>query len=64
VTKTKNLGSLAAVISAWLLLPAAASAQYVVENLGPGLIAIRASENTVYVGWRLLALQMQPRSKE
>jgi rhamnogalacturonan endolyase len=54
VTKTKNLGSLAAVISALLLLPAAASAQYVVENLGRGLIAIRASENTVYVGWRLL----------
>ena len=44
---------LTAIISA-CLLPPATSAQYVVENLGRGLIAIRASETTVYVGWRLL----------
>ena len=31
-----------------------AAGRYVVENLGRGLIAIRASESTVYVGWRLL----------
>jgi rhamnogalacturonan endolyase len=36
------------------LVPAAASAQYVVENLGRGVIAIRTSESAVYVGWRLL----------
>ena len=44
---------LTVVISA-CLLPPAASSQYVVENLGRGVIAVRASENTVYVGWRLL----------
>jgi rhamnogalacturonan endolyase len=39
---------------ATLLLPATAAAQYVVENLGRGVIAIRTSDNSVYVGWRLL----------
>src|SRR5687767_7515174 len=37
-----------------LLFPAGAAAQKVVENLGRGVIAIRASDSTVYVGWRLL----------
>jgi rhamnogalacturonan endolyase len=37
-----------------LMFPAAAPAQYVVENLGRGVIAIRASDSSVYVGWRLL----------
>src|SRR5262245_11499361 len=41
-------------IVACLLHPAIAPAQYVVENLGRGVIAIRASDTTVYVGWRLL----------
>ena len=41
-------------IVACLLHPTIAPAQYVVENLGRGVIAIRASETTVYVGWRLL----------
>jgi rhamnogalacturonan endolyase len=54
MTKTKILAFLTAITCACLLLPAAAPAQYVVENLGRGLIAIRASDNTVYVGWRLL----------
>ena len=44
---------LTVVISA-CLLPPTAVAQYVVENLGRGVIAVRATENTVYVGWRLL----------
>jgi rhamnogalacturonan endolyase len=41
-------------IIACLLHPTIASAQYVVENLGRGVIAIRASETSVHVGWRLL----------
>ena len=41
-------------VSTCLVVPATASAQYTVENLGRGVIAIRASESTVYVGWRLL----------
>ena len=41
-------------IIACLLHPTIAPAQYVVENLGRGVIAIRASETTVYLGWRLL----------
>jgi hypothetical protein len=44
----------AASIVACLLHPAIAPAQYVVENLGRGVMAIRASETSVYVGWRLL----------
>jgi rhamnogalacturonan endolyase len=44
----------AASIVACLLHPTIAPGQYVVENLGRGVIAIRASETTVYVGWRLL----------
>jgi len=48
-----TLACLIAIVSA-CLLPGAASAQYAVENLGRGLIAIRGSETTVYVGWRLL----------
>ena len=44
----------AAAICGCLLLPSAASAQYVVENLGRGVVAIRTSDAAVYVGWRLL----------
>jgi rhamnogalacturonan endolyase len=33
---------------------AAASGSYFVENLGRGLIALRSTDSTVYVGWRLL----------
>jgi rhamnogalacturonan endolyase len=53
VTRPKTLAFLSALVAA-LLPPPPASAQYVVENLGRGVIAIRASENTVYIGWRLL----------
>ncbi len=37
-----------------ILAPGPVSAQYVMENLGRGLVAVRASQTTVYVGWRLL----------
>lgn len=39
---------------ACLLVPLRAVGQHVVENLGRGVIALRTSETTVYVGWRLL----------
>ncbi len=48
-----RLAALAAFTSS-LLIPALAPGQYVVENLGRGVVAVRASETTVYVGWRLL----------
>ena len=51
---TKALVFVTAATCACLLFPTAAPAQYVAENLGRGLIAIRASETTVYLGWRLL----------
>jgi rhamnogalacturonan endolyase len=37
-----------------LLVPALVSGQYVMENLGRGVVAVRAGETSVYVGWRLL----------
>ena len=54
MTKLKKLAFVTAVISACALCPTEASSQYVVENLGRGVVAVRASETTVYVGWRLL----------
>src|SRR5688572_24338176 len=44
----------AGLVISCLLHPTIAPAQYVVENLGRGVMAIRASETTVHVGWRLL----------
>jgi rhamnogalacturonan endolyase len=41
-------------IAAVLLVPAAGGAQYRAENLGRGVVAVRTSETTAYVGWRLL----------
>jgi rhamnogalacturonan endolyase len=41
-------------ILATLLLPHPAYAQYVMEHLGRGVVAVRASEASVYIGWRLL----------
>ena len=52
---THRLAALAAFTSS-LLVPAIVSGQYVVENLGRGVVAVRASETTVYVGWRLLGM--------
>ncbi len=37
-----------------LLIPRQAGAQYLMEHLGRGVVAVRASASTVYVGWRLL----------
>ncbi len=37
-----------------LLFVGAAQAQYLMENLGRGLVAMRQSSTQVYVGWRLL----------
>jgi rhamnogalacturonan endolyase len=37
-----------------LLIPRPAHAQYLMEHLGRGVVAVRASATTVYVGWRLL----------
>ena len=34
--------------------PRQAGAQYLMEHLGRGVVAVRASASTVYVGWRLL----------
>jgi hypothetical protein len=31
-----------------------AQTPYVMENLGRGVVAVRATERTVYIGWRLL----------
>ena len=50
----RRLLLLAATTCVWPFLPAPVLAQYAVENLGRGVMAIRASESTVYVGWRLL----------
>jgi rhamnogalacturonan endolyase len=57
----KTLISGAVAVCAGLFFPAATPAhqppampRYVVENLGRGVVALRASESTVYIGWRLL----------
>jgi rhamnogalacturonan endolyase len=38
-----------------LALVRSAAAPYLMENLGRGVVAVRATATTVYVGWRLLA---------
>jgi rhamnogalacturonan endolyase len=40
--------------SSIVLLPSFLHAQHVMERLDRGVVAVRASETTVYVGWRLL----------
>ena len=45
----------AAIVLLVALCAAAADAQYLMERLGRGLVAVRASETDVYLGWRLLA---------
>jgi rhamnogalacturonan endolyase len=41
--------------TAWALLSAGpVQAQFLVENLGRGVVALRTAESSVYVGWRLL----------
>jgi rhamnogalacturonan endolyase len=46
-----------ALLASLLLAPAGAGAQYIVESLGRGIVAVRASASTVYVGWRLLGTE-------
>ncbi|HEY6617701.1 MAG TPA: hypothetical protein VIZ32_24405, partial [Vicinamibacterales bacterium] len=41
-------------IASTLVAPAVVSAQYVMESLGRGVVAVRSTPSTVYVGWRLL----------
>ena len=41
-------------IASTLVAPAVVSAQYVMESLGRGVVAVRSTPTTVYVGWRLL----------
>jgi hypothetical protein len=53
-TPRSPLGQRGSAFTSSLLIPALVSGQYVVENLGRGVVAVRASETTVYVGWRLL----------
>jgi rhamnogalacturonan endolyase len=43
-----------AAITVGLLWSSGVQAQYVVENLGRGVVAVRSSETQVYVGWRML----------
>jgi rhamnogalacturonan endolyase len=46
--------SIALVIGMIVLFAASAHAQYLMENLGRGMVAVRQNANTVYIGWRLL----------
>jgi rhamnogalacturonan endolyase len=41
-------------LAAAFLITGAVQAQYVMEPLGRGVVAVRATETTVYIGWRLL----------
>jgi rhamnogalacturonan endolyase len=51
----KTIARLAAAVAClFITLPTLASPKYQVENLGRGVIALRASDTSVYVGWRLL----------
>jgi hypothetical protein len=40
--------------SACVFAPGSVNGQYVMENLGRGVVALRTSDTSVYVGWRLL----------
>jgi len=50
---TRTSRTLAALVAAALVALAHVSAQYQVERLSRGLVAVRASDTSVYVGWRL-----------
>ncbi|HEX8190717.1 MAG TPA: Ig-like domain-containing protein, partial [Pyrinomonadaceae bacterium] len=49
----KNLRTGLVLAAALLVLSATARAQYLMENLGRGVVAIRQNATDVYVGWRL-----------
>ncbi|HEX8150042.1 MAG TPA: rhamnogalacturonan lyase, partial [Pyrinomonadaceae bacterium] len=48
-----NLRTGLMLVAALLILSGVARAQYLMENLGRGVVAIRQSSTDVYVGWRL-----------
>ena len=50
---TRTSRTLAALVAAALVALVHVSAQYQVERLSRGLVAVRASDTSVYVGWRL-----------
>ncbi|HEX8118769.1 MAG TPA: hypothetical protein VF521_15945, partial [Pyrinomonadaceae bacterium] len=50
----KNLRAGLILAAALFLLTATARAQYLMENLGRGVVAVRQNSTDVYVGWRLL----------
>ncbi|HEX6625666.1 MAG TPA: Ig-like domain-containing protein, partial [Pyrinomonadaceae bacterium] len=52
--KLKTGSRAALVCGMMLLLASAAQAQYLMENLGRGVVAVRQSSTEVYVGWRML----------
>jgi hypothetical protein len=52
MTRTPQSIVAAASLCVWLAQPAAA--QYIMERLGRGVIAVRTSETEVFVGWRVL----------
>ncbi|MFL6332458.1 MAG: HYR domain-containing protein [Pyrinomonadaceae bacterium] len=51
--RQKNLRTGLILAAALLLLSATARAQYLMENLGRGVVAVRQNTTDVYVGWRL-----------
>ncbi|HWS88315.1 MAG TPA: HYR domain-containing protein [Pyrinomonadaceae bacterium] len=50
----KNVTKGLVLAAALLILSATARAQYLMENLGRGVVAIRQNGTDVYVGWRML----------
>ncbi|HEX8144064.1 MAG TPA: Ig-like domain-containing protein, partial [Pyrinomonadaceae bacterium] len=46
--------NIALLIGIVLLFASVAQAQYLMENLGRGMVAVRQNSNSVYIGWRLL----------
>ena len=49
----KNLGTGLILAATLFILSATARAQYLMENLGRGVVAVRQNATDVYVGWRL-----------
>ena len=57
MTKFKTWSRAALVFGVMLLLASGARAQYLMENLGRGVVAVRQNDLQVYVGWRLLGTE-------
>jgi rhamnogalacturonan endolyase len=54
VTMRRTGAAIVMVLGAYLIPAPAVQSQHVMETLGRGLVAVRASDTSVYVGWRLL----------